>query len=152
MNLQERDCTVEIEHLRAARRLIQEVAEVIQGTKKLSDIFTQWEGLMVDLRKMEKRHFIESEPSLTDLNLHRELVNSMILCADSITSIAGRYLEIGYHLDATEQGNFSAQINLVESHRKILALEFNGWHGPFSQAEVNEEMKRFSSDSRREAA
>src|SRR5258708_24188271 len=90
--------TVEIDQMRAARRLIVEVYRVVEGKKQLDEVFTHWRELMVAYRQFEKRCLIDVEPSPSDLSGHRELMNRMIFCADSIVNTASRSLEINFHL------------------------------------------------------
>ncbi len=143
---------VEFDHMRAAKRLMLEVCMVVEGKKKLDDIFSGWSELMSKLRQVERRCLIEMEPTPEHLAAHRDAINSMIVCADSIVSVASRHLEIGYHLDEKEHAALQAQTQLVQQHREIIAFEFNGWHGPLSQEEVNGGLKALFCDSGRRAA
>lgn len=147
---------VEMHHLKAAEKLIREVYKDFQSLIKdranLESLFDQWSDLMKMLRAVEKRCFIDQEPTKAHLEGHKQAVNKMIFGADAIASIAQRHLETNYHLDEEEQASLRARSDLVKRHRTILAFEFNGWHGPVSADKLKEGSERLFRESSRKAA
>ena len=90
---------------------------------------------MAALRKLEKKCLIAREPTPEELAIHQKVVSLLIFAADGIASAAERYIQINYHLENHESEALKARVDLVHRHRKLLAFEFGGWHGPTLSAE-----------------
>lgn len=138
---------IEHKHMRAAKRLAEQVvrehAQLMKFVKQLHEFIGEWESSMIEFRKMERVTMIEREPTEGERTMHLDVINAMILGADTISGTCERHLEINYHLGASERESLLGKIALIKSHRAILAFEYRDWTPSMSKDELHAALKTF---------
>jgi len=151
----DKESTMEPTHLKAAKRLVEEVvrdySKLMEHGDQLCGIVKEWKELMTLFRSVEQKAMIEKEPSEDQRAAHLRCINAMILCAETIANACERHLEINFHLEDGMRSELQSEIELIKRHRVILAFEFTGW-APMDKALAKKGERDLFGESGRKAA